>query len=343
MPPRRHLSEQQRQRAIGLLMAGQSQRHVAVQFNVSQSVIGRLWQRYLQTHDVHRRPGQGRPRKTTAAQDRRLSTLAKRQRFQPAKSLRNNFEQATGIRLSTQTVRNRLHAANLQAYRPAVRPPLTARHRRNRLLFARQHVMWTRARYRNVLFTDESKFNLMYHDGRRRVWRQRNERFKDCCVSEHNRFGGGSVLVWGGISYDGATDLYVIRDGSLTGARYRDEIIHDIVRPYAGAVGPDFVLMDDNARPHRARVVTQYLNNEGIEQMEWPANSPDLNPIEHAWDMLQRRVSARQQQPQTLQELENALNQEWRRIPQADFRKLISSFPKRCREVITARGGHTHY
>ena len=69
----------------------------------------------------------------------------------------------------------------------------------------------------------------------------------------------------GGISYDGHTDLYVIRNGALNGVRYRDKILHPIVRPYAGACGLGFIMMDDNARPHRARVVDQYLEQEGIQ------------------------------------------------------------------------------
>ena len=110
------------------------------------------------------------------------------------------------------------------------------------------------------------------------------------------------MLVWAGISYDGGTDLYVIRDGTLTSVSYRDEILHHIVRPYAGACGPGFIMMNDNARPHRARVVDQYLEQEGIDRMDWPARSPDLKVIEPAWDMLQRKISAHDRKPRTVGE-----------------------------------------
>ena len=94
------------------------------------------------------------------------------------------------------------------------------------------------------------------------------DRYADCCVAEHDRFGGGSVMVWSGISITGKTDLHVIA-GNLTGIRYREEVLDPIVRPNAGAIGDDFILMDDNARPHRARVVTDYLEIKLRLSSEW--------------------------------------------------------------------------
>ncbi|GFU36704.1 transposable element Tcb2 transposase [Trichonephila clavipes] len=80
------------------------------------------------------------------------------------------------------------------------------------------------------------------------IWRDRGSRNNPAFVHESVRFGGGGVLVYGGISIDGRIDLYIIRDGPLTAHRYRDEILRHIVVPYAAAIGDDIILMD-NCRP----------------------------------------------------------------------------------------------
>ncbi|GFW62421.1 transposable element Tcb1 transposase [Trichonephila clavipes] len=162
-------------------------------------------------------------------------------------------------------------------------------------------------------------------------------------MHESVRFCGGGVLVYGGISIDGRTDLYIIRDGPLTARRYRYEILRPIVVPYVAAIGDDFIKMDDNSRPHRANLVEDSFFEKGIVRMEWPAGSPDMNPIEKVWDALERRVAGRQPPPQTLQELERALLEEWDRIPQLVINSLIDSMSQRCSTLLAVRGNHTPY
>ncbi|GFX08857.1 transposable element Tcb2 transposase [Trichonephila clavipes] len=84
-------------------------------------------------------------------------------------------------------------------------------------------------------------------------------------------------MVWGGISVGGRTDLHIIRNGTLMGRRYADELLRPYVIPYAVAIGDSFVFQDDNSRPHRARLVENMLEAEIIQRREWPACSPDLN------------------------------------------------------------------
>ena len=123
-----------------------------------------------------------------------------------------------------------------------------------RLTWVRDHVTWTQNDWALVLFTDESRFCVDFTDRRARVWRMPNERFAPVCVAEHDRFGGGSVMVWAGISAQGKTDLHVIDNDTLKALRYVNEILDVYVRPYADAVGENFILMDDNARAHRDRI-----------------------------------------------------------------------------------------
>lgn len=147
----------------------------------------------------------------------------------------------------------------------------------------------------------------------------------------------------GGISDDGKTDLVVLADSTTNARRYIDDVLQPHVIPYAGAVGPDFILMQDNARPHTARITQQFLDREGIEVLEWPANSPDLNPIEHLWDHMQRKLYMRTHQPSTLGELKDALLEIWSDLHQDLIRRLVRSMRRRIESVIRANGNHTSY
>ncbi|GFV35839.1 transposable element Tcb1 transposase [Trichonephila clavipes] len=115
-----------------------------------------------------------------------------------------------------------------------------------------------------------------------------------------------------------------------TAVWYHNEVLEPIVRFYAAAVGLTFVLMDNNARPHRADIVDDYLESEGITCMAWPACSPDLNPIENLWDALSHTVTSYFPHPATLIELETALQEERRLLNSAVVNHLIESMVRRC-------------
>ncbi|GFY07310.1 transposable element Tcb2 transposase [Trichonephila clavipes] len=128
--------------------------------------------------------------------------------------------------------------------------------------------------------SDESRFTLDSDSGRLLIWRERNTRYYQSNTVERHSYRSGGIMVWAGISLGGHTDLHVFQGGTVTGVRYWDEILDPYIHPYAGAIGNDFILMD-NARPHRAVIVEEYLEGLCLEQMEWLARSPDLSPIEN--------------------------------------------------------------
>ena len=147
-------------------------------------------------------------------------------------------------------------------------------------------------------------------------------------------------MVWGGITFNSRTQLIIV-NGNLTGQHYRDGILAPVVVPYFNVNRNITIFQQDNARCHTARVSVDYLQQQNIDLLSWPACSPDFSPIEHLWDALDRRV--RQRQPQTLGDLRNFLVEEWNRIAQQQIRTLINSMRRRCLAVRDANGGHTNY
>ncbi|GFW44930.1 DDE_3 domain-containing protein [Trichonephila clavipes] len=118
------------------------------------------------------------------------------------------------------------------------------------------------------------------------------------------------------------TYLHNFDAGSVNGTLYCNEILLPYVRLFRGAMGLQFLFMDDNAPCHRTVAAEQLLKSEDIERMDWPVRSPDLNPMEHVWDLLGRRLIARTLPPVTIRELRLALQDEWAAMPQ----QLIDTF-----------------
>ena len=108
-------------------------------------------------------------------------------------------------------------------------------------------------------------------------------------------------------------------------------------------MGDNACLVQDNARPQTAYVIQDYLEQESIETIDWPARSADLNCIEHMWDIVYRQVSASANPPRSVQELEIAVVHPCTNVTHQQIRTLVQSMPNRCRECLDSRGGHTHY
>ena len=130
--------------------------------------------------------------------------------------------------------------------------------------------------------------------------------------------------------YSGLLSLNT-RQWSQARNHYIDEILQPVVVPYIQTMEPGALLQDDNARPHRARIMDAYLQQQHITRIDWPACSPDLNPIEHVWDQLGRAVQARLNVNSTRADLRRFLVEEWDMLPQDNVQRLVHSMrPEMC-------------
>ena len=264
------LNNEERNQAIGMLNAGMSATVVSQPFGCARKTIERLWRRFRVTRNVADRPRRGRPRVTNAAYDRYivLQHLLKR-RLTAA---------ATGRQygIHPQTVRNRLrlNVQPIHAYRPYISQILTRRHRMARRDWCRRHLHFRRADWDLSLFSDEFRFNSKKF---RRSYRRRGEHFADVCLIE--RFGGGSVLVWGGIM-GGNKPRLIVSNGNIIAHTYINDVLAVEALPFIQFHSQNVTFVHDNARPHSAAITRQFLATNVVIVLDWPANSPDLNPLE---------------------------------------------------------------
>jgi hypothetical protein len=227
-----------------------------------------------------------------------------------------------------ETIRQRLKLCGLKAYVRRSKPLLTAVHKKKRLAWAQAHTHWTVEDWSAVAFSDESKFNLFGSDGRDWCWRRPGEEFDACYTKKKVKHGGGCIMVWGCITATGLGRLCRI-DGNMDMKLYC-EILGD---EFLGTLSDldikkkDIYFQQDNDPKHTSKMATSWFQKNKIDKLNWPANSPNMNIIEHAWDYLDRRVHSRSPLPKNLGELWDALVDEWGTIEEEYITKLYESMP----------------
>ncbi|GFV82083.1 transposable element Tcb2 transposase [Trichonephila clavipes] len=256
-----------------------------------------------------------------------------------ASDLTRQLSSAIGTTVSRQTVYRRLGHIGLYARRPVRCIPLTATHCHLRLTWSREHALWTPQQCSCVMFSDESRFSVQSDSRRTLIWSSQSTRCHQENPIERHRYGGAGWLVWGGIILGSGTDLHV-QSVTMTGHIYWDVILEQHVPLFRGAMCAEFLFMDDNARPHRANNADECFQWEDITRIDWPAYSPDLNQIQHVWDIPGLRIANLHHLPTCVPELWSSLLDEWCNILQDHIDNLILSLPRRfaLRKFRTLKG-----
>ena len=250
--PRRRISENVRWQIIGMHVAGMSCRNIGVNFDINHTVISRLARKHADTGHVKDRQRQGRPRKTTARDDRAFVRLARPMATAPFLPL----HWGAGVRVSNSTFRRRLRAAGLKTRQPIRRPFSTDRLNQAHLEWCGARRNWNLRTWRGIHWSEESRFLQHMTVGRLRVRRRPNEAYNQLMIYATEPFGGGSVMVWGCFSYDCKLDLITI-PRTFNAQRYQQEMLDAAVIPHFDnhPLVTHPIFMEDNVRPHRGRAV----------------------------------------------------------------------------------------
>jgi transposase len=328
---RQQLSQFEKGQIIALWDQKLSKKEIAKKLKRARSTIRSVIERFDTSNSTERKKGSGRPRKTTKAQDRIIKRIALKKRFLPAIKIGNELN----LDVTPRTIRNRLKDAKIMSRVAAKKPFISKANLNKRIAFAKKYKHWTPEDWKKVVFADESSV-ILRDSSKRRVWRRNGERFKPDCIRgtiKHDK----KVMIWGCISSNGAGDLHRIQ-GILDAAKYKQILIHHLrpsIRRLFSNENECFFAQDNDPK-HSAKIITNYLNNCNMNVLEWPAQSPDLNPIENVWAELKRRTKERQ--PSTEEELFQLLKEEWNKLDLPYLTSLYESMPKRCYDVIKSKG-----
>lgn len=252
----------------------------------------------------------------------------------------NVLQQSLKLPISARTIRHRALEIGLRARRPAKKPMITKRNQIKRLKFARDHLNWDISKWKTVLFSDESKFNIFGSDGARTVRRPTNQRNNPLYTKKTIKHGGGNVMVWGCFSYNSIGPIHQI-NGIMDSLHYKS-ILNDVMLPHLEWEMPlKSIFQHDNDPKHTAKIIKSWSTENRVDVMEWPPQSPDLNPIENLWEIVERAID--RSAVRCKADLFKAISEAWRRIPKIKIKNLIESMPRRCKAVVESKGFATKY
>ena len=216
---------------------------------------------------------------------------------------------------------------------------------KKRVEFAREMLSLGPDYLRRVIWSDETTVRKCPKDKEKKIWTHKSVEKKDLPVNPQIHSGGFSVMFWGCFSFYGLGPLVAL-DDSMNASRYVDllkETVIDEIKAAAELSGEEMILMQDNAPCHKARQLTAFLAESNVKLLPWPAQSPDLNPIENLWAIVKRRRDFKFGVAGSRAELIEQVFSIWNEIDLELCQKLASSVPNRLKECISLNGKVTKY
>lgn len=342
----RKIADQKRRQVLECLEQGKSSRQTALECNISKSKVSEIKN---SAGILTPRPKSGPKPKLSPREQRLLVQSISSGESKSAVQATKMINSTRSRPVSAETVRRSLKEANFKAKKKVKKPQLTPRHRKARLDWAIAHKDWTEDDWKRVLWTDETKINRLNSDGLEYCWVRPSEVLSERQIQPTVKFGGGSIMVWGCISWFGVGKLGRI-EGKMDSAKFIN-ILELNLLPTIDAISlvsdlpssNSLIFQQDNDPKHTSAKSREWFKSHHISPMQWPAQSPDLNPIEMVWKQVKDKLGRYQEQPRGILELWERTQAEWKKIDTNYCQALIRSMPNRCKLVIKSRGGPIRY
>jgi len=334
------LTTEEKARIVGMRDAGLKGMQIARELGHPPSTIYTVLSTYDKFGTVEPRKPSGRPPKLSDRDRRHLNRLIAKNRKAPLAEITNMMD----IEVGERTVARTVHKLGYQARVAAGKLFLNSKHVSKRLEFALLHQHWTIEDWKRVIWTDESLFEVGRNSRRPHVWRRKDEKYKSDCLAPSFKSGRTSIMIWGAFVGCTRLPLVIMPPGERDGASFVKNV-------YDAALGPflndqenaaDLVVMEDGAPVHRCKVANIWKETKSLKRLDWPANSPDLNPIENVWHIIKDAVQ-KKHCPKSKDEMLIAIEAEWKAIPDKKLELLVASMPDRINAVIEAKGGATRW
>ncbi|KAG2212059.1 hypothetical protein INT46_009433 [Mucor plumbeus] len=328
-----------------LKQLGFNQYDISTMIDIKRPTVQSIISRVNQTGTTLTGKSTGRPSAFDDYTQRHLERTIRRDPFQTLETITGQLRMM-GKNVSRSTTRKWVGKLGFRYYTPAVKPKMNEEHKKNRLEWAHLHKNWSIEQWRQVIWSDESRFRVSGNDGTPLVLRKEGERYESCHTLRSVKFGGGSLMVWSCFWAGGLGPLVFI-DGNMNQESYID-VLSQYYIPWVLDLYKNedkvFTFQEDNATCHTGAYAKWWKRSYSMNVMEkWPAQSPDLNPIEHVWSELARKLRRRKNLIHNTEELRRELLLAWENIDVEFTAKLIESMPKRCQAVIDSKGDVTKY
>lgn len=307
----------------------------------SRSTVQTIYRNFVKRGNVLSKSRCGRPRKLDDREARAILRKVKKNPKISAPKLADEIATASGKKVHPENVRRILRSSGYNGRVPRRKPFISSVNQQKRLAFASAHIDKDFEFWKTVVFTDESKFNVFGSDGRGKVWRKKNTEMNPENLTPTVKHGGGSVMVWGAMAAAGVGNLVFI-PGTMDRFGYLKILQGNLLESVRKlGLGGNFVFQHDNDPKHTAKIVKEWLLYRTPKQLHSPPQSPDLNPIEHLWEEVDRKI--RQQSITSVETLKKAIQLAWSKISSETTKNLVNSMPNRMHAVIASKGGPTKY